>query len=192
MHGSRARVRPHVSPAGDSVVRLQFLFLICEIHGKMTIPPQSTTKPIVLFLCTGNSARSQMAEAYLRQHGGEHFEACSAGLNPRGIHPLTAKVMHEAGISLDGHRSKSLDEFLGKVSASHVIFVCDRAEQSCPRIWPFTLRPQCMPFPDPAAAEGTEEQRLEVFRSVRDEIEASILARLKQNTPSSAVAPHNQ
>ena len=72
-------------------------------------------KPVILFLCTGNSARSQMAEAFLRKHAGNRYEVLSAGTEPKGINPLTVRVMDEVGISLDGHRSKSLSEFLGKV-----------------------------------------------------------------------------
>jgi len=82
--------------------------------------------------------------------------------------------MNEVGISLDGQYAKSLQEFLGKISPRHVIFVCEQAEQSCPRIWPFALQTHCLPFRDPAAAEGTEEERLEVFRQVRDEIEQQV------------------
>ncbi|TWT58743.1 Arsenate-mycothiol transferase ArsC2 [Thalassoglobus neptunius] len=148
----------------------------------MTIKPFVAEKPVVLFLCTGNSARSQMAEAFLRKHGEAHFDACSAGLAPKGIHPFTIQVMNEVGISLDNHRSKSLSEYLGKVSASHVIFVCEQAEQSCPRVWPFALNTLCMPFPDPAAVEGTEEEQLNAFREVRDEIEQKILSWLENET----------
>ncbi len=126
----------------------------------MAITSLRSDKPVVLFLCTGNSARSQMAEAFLRKHGGDRFDARSAGLEPKGIHPLTIAVMNEIGISLDDQYSKSVQEFLGKVSPRHVIFVCEQAEQSCPRIWPFALQTHCLPFRDPAAAEGSEEERL--------------------------------
>jgi len=139
------------------------------------MPPFNHDKPIVLFLCTGNSARSQMAEAFLRIHAGDRFEARSAGLEPKGVHPLTIRVMEEVGISLEGQHSKSLTEFLGKVAVRYVIFVCENAEQSCPRVWPFALKSFCMPFPDPAAATGTQEERLQAFRDVRDQIEQQIL-----------------
>lgn len=142
----------------------------------MAIQPLVSNKPVVLFLCTGNSARSQMAEAFLRKHGGDRFEARSAGLEPKGINPLTIAVMSEVGISLEGQHSKSLREFLGKVQLQHVVFVCDHAEKSCPRIWPFALRTHVLPFRDPAAAAGTEEERREVFRQVRDEIEQQIMS----------------
>ena len=132
------------------------------------------TKPVVLFLCTGNSARSQMAEGFLRKHGGDLFEAHSAGLKPAGINPLTVEVMREVGIDLQGHRSKSLSEYLGKVSVHCAIFVCEHAEQSCPRMWPFSLRNMSWPFDDPAACEGTHDERLGKFREVRDAIEQKI------------------
>jgi arsenate reductase len=131
-------------------------------------------KPIVLFLCTANSARSQMAEALLRRRAGDRFEVRSAGLEPNGIHPLTHRVMQEIGISLEGHRSKPLSEFLGKISAHHVIFVCENAERACPRIWPFAIRTACWPFADPAAVEASEDEQLQSFRRVRDAIDARI------------------
>lgn len=130
--------------------------------------------PLVLFLCSGNSARSQMAEAFLRKHAGDRFEVHSAGLDPVGIHPLTIQVMAEVGINMEGHRSKSVGEYLGKIAAHFVIFVCQQAEKSCPRIWPFALQSICWPFDDPAAYEGDEETRLQKFRDVRDQIEHQI------------------
>jgi len=138
--------------------------------------PSTTSKPLVLFLCTGNSARSQMAEAFLRKHAGSRFEVRSAGVEPTGIHPMTTKVMQEVGVSLEDHRSKSVQEFLGLVTPGHVIFVCDRAEQSCPTIWPRAIQSANMPFTDPAAGSGTEEERLDIFRQVREEIEQKIIA----------------
>ncbi len=152
----------------------------------------NSDKPIVLFLCTGNSARSQMAEAFLRTHAGDRFEARSAGLEPKGVHPLTISVMEEVGISLEGQHSKSLTEYLGKIPARYVIFVCENAEQSCPRVWPFALMSFCMPFPDPAAVEGTEEERLQAFRDVRDQIEQRILEWLQaipHSSQESGISP---
>ena len=131
-------------------------------------------KPVVLFLCTGNSARSQMAEAFLRKHAGNRYEVLSAGTEPKGINPLTIRVMDEIGISMEGHRSKSLGEFLGKVQVLYAITVCERAEKACPGVWPFTLNRLFWPFDDPAACEGSEEDRLRKFRGVRDQIEAKI------------------
>jgi arsenate reductase len=116
-----------------------------------------------------------MAEAFLRKHAGNRFEIHSAGLNPREIHPLTVRVMNEIGISLDGYRSKSLKEYLGKLSVRHVIFVCGLDEDSCPRVWPFTLKAIRWPFDDPAAEEGTEQQKLDKFRVIRDSIEEQVI-----------------
>ncbi|GAA5507427.1 arsenate reductase ArsC [Novipirellula caenicola] len=133
------------------------------------------SKPVVLFLCEGNSARSQMAEAFLRKHAGNRFEIHSAGLNPRDIHPMTIRVMDEVGISLQGHRSKSLTEYLGKLAVRHVIIVCEYDENSCPHVWPFTRHTIHWPFEDPAAAEGSERERLDRFRAVRNTIEEHIV-----------------
>lgn len=124
-----------------------------------------TDRPIrVLFVCTGNSARSIMAEALLRQHGGSAFEVHSAGTEPRGINPLTLRVLAEAGIEGSWARSKSVDEFVGQ-SFDYVITVCDQARQSCP-VFPGATAPLHWGCEDPAAAEGTDEERLVVFRRV--------------------------
>ena len=131
-------------------------------------------KPVVLFLCTGNSARSQMAEAFLRKHAGNRYEVLSAGTEPKGINPLTVRVMNEIGIGLGGHRSKSLDEYLGRVPVRYAITVCEQAEKACPAVWPFTPNRLFWPFDDPAAYEGPEETQLQKFREVRDQIEAKI------------------
>jgi arsenate reductase len=93
---------------------------------------RETTRPRVLFLCTGNSARSQMAEAFLRKHAGDRFEVHSAGLEPKGVHPYTRRVMEEEGIPLDGHRSKSLDEYFMKMHIGFLVTVCSNAEEKCP------------------------------------------------------------
>lgn len=124
-----------------------------------------TDRPIrVLFVCTGNSARSIMAEALLRQHGGSAFEVHSAGTEPKGINPLTLRVLAEAGIEGSWARSKSVDEFVGQ-SFDYVITVCDQARQSCP-VFPGATAPLHWGYEDPAAAEGTDEERLVVFRRV--------------------------
>lgn len=129
----------------------------------------------VLFLCTGNSARSQMAEAFLRHHGGDHFEAHSAGLEPKGIHPLTRQVMEEAGIDISNQRSKGLAEYWGRLHFDYVITVCANAEERCP-FFPGPGKRLHWPFEDPAAATGSEEERLATFRRVRDAIEARVRA----------------
>lgn len=147
------------------------------------------SKPTVLFLCTGNSARSQMAEAWLRKYAGDQFEVLSAGTDPKGINPLTIEAMNEVGISLDGHRSKSLGEYLGKITVNHVIVVCSGADQECPRVWPFALNRHFWPFDDPAAATGTHEEQLASFRRVRDQIEARIKNWLSEGREASQPQP---
>jgi arsenate reductase len=124
-------------------------------------------KQRVLILCTGNSARSQMAEGWLRALAGERFEVRSAGTHPSQVNPMAIIAMHERGIDISAHRSKSLDEFAGE-RFDYVLTVCDRARESCP-VWP-GARMIHWNFDDPAAAEGSAEKRLAVFRRVRDEI----------------------
>jgi arsenate reductase len=124
----------------------------------------SDERPIrVLVICTGNSARSVMAEALLRQHGGSRFDVNSAGTEPKGIHPLTERVLDEAGIDHAWARSKSVNEFLGQ-PFDYVITVCDQARQACP-VFPGVHETLHWGYDDPAAVEGTEEQRLAAFRS---------------------------
>lgn len=118
----------------------------------------------VLFVCTGNSARSVMAEALLRRHGGDAFEVHSAGTGPRGIDPLTLRVLADAGIDASWARSKSVDEYLGQ-TFDYVVTVCDQARQSCP-VFPGVHESLHWGYEDPAAAEGTDEERLAVFRRV--------------------------
>ena len=119
----------------------------------------------VLFLCTGNSARSQMAEGILRHLAGENFEVVSAGTTPKGIHPRTVEVMSEVGIDISAHTSRDLAQFLDQ-KFDFVITVCDRARQQCP-IFPGAA-PIHWGLDDPAAAEPGRQ--LEMFRRVRDEI----------------------
>ena len=128
----------------------------------------------VLFLCTGNSARSQMAEAFLRKYGNERFESFSAGTDPRGVNPLTVQVMAEAGIDISGQRSKGVEEYLGKTLFDYLITVCERAEKNCPTPWPGVWQHLHWRFEDPAACEGTNEERIAKFRQVRDLIDARI------------------
>jgi arsenate reductase len=136
-------------------------------------------KPRVLFLCTGNSARSQMAEGWLRHLAGDHFEVHSAGLEPKGIHPLTIKVMEEAGVDMSSHHSKPLSEYLGKLHFGYMVTVCNNAEERCP-VFPGMGARLHWPFEDPAAFEGSEYVKLEKFRQVRDEIRARITTWLEQ------------
>ena len=118
----------------------------------------------VLFVCTGNSARSVMAEALLRHHGRDRFEVHSAGTEPKGINPLTLRILAEAGIDATWARSKSVTEFLGQ-RFDYVVTVCDQARQSCP-VFPGVHESLHWGYEDPAEATGTEEERLAVFRRV--------------------------
>jgi arsenate reductase (thioredoxin) len=128
----------------------------------------------VLFLCTGNSARSQMAEAFLRKYGAPQFEPFSAGLEPKGINPLTVRVMQEIGFDLSGNRSKGIDEFMGKVHFEYLVTLCHDAEENCPRIWPGVNTRLHWSFEDPAAFEGGEEDKLKKFRQIRDQIQNKV------------------
>lgn len=142
----------------------------------------------VLFLCTGNSARSQMAEAFLRVMGGSDFQVFSAGMQPKGMHPLTVKVMEEIGYDLSGHRSKGFQEFLGKQHFHYLITVCDDAEENCPRVWPGVHQRLHWSFEDPAAFEGQENEKLAKFRLVRDQIGAKIHEWLGELRASGAIS----
>jgi thioredoxin type arsenate reductase len=133
-------------------------------------------KKRVLFLCTGNSARSQMAEGILRHLAGEKYEVYSAGTNPKGLHPGSVEAMKEIGIDVSRHTSKSLDEFIGQ-SFDYVITVCDRAKQQCP-VFPGAA-PMHWGFDDPAEADA--EEQIIVFRRVREEISQRIRLFLSSN-----------
>src|SRR5829696_96265 len=123
-------------------------------------------KEKVLFLCTHNFARSQMREGMLRHLAGDRFEAMSAGTEATHVRPLAVRVMDEVGIDVSGQGSKTLERYLGQ-PLDYVITVCDEANEACP-FFPGTRQRLHWSLPDPAAAEGTEEERLEVFRLVRD------------------------
>ena len=128
----------------------------------------------VLFLCTGNSARSQMAEAFLRKYSDGAFEAYSAGLEPKEINPYTRQVMQEVGLDLAGQRSKSVMEYMGKKFFSYLITVCDRAEKNCPTTFPGVGARLHWSFEDPAAFVGSEADTLQKFREIRDQIEQKV------------------
>ena len=136
--------------------------------------PEPTNAPQrVLFLCTHNSSRSQMAEGLLNARGGGRYHAESAGVAPGALHPLAVQAMAELGIDISaaaGHRAKGLGEFEGQ-TFDLVVTVCDEAAEACP-VFPGARRTRHWSFPDPSAATGTEEQRLLVFRLVRDAIAA--------------------
>ena len=129
-------------------------------------------KRSVLFLCTGNSCRSQMAEGWLRHLAGERFSAASAGTAPVGLNSSAVTVMHELLIDISRQRSKHLEEFKGQ-AFDYVVTVCDRAKESCP-VFPGAGKVLHWSFDDPANAGGTQEERLAVFRRVRDEIGEAI------------------
>lgn len=132
----------------------------------------------LLFLCTGNSARSQMAEGLLRHEAGDRFEVFSAGTHPSLVRPEAIAVMNEIGIDISGHHSKSIDEFKRDESKGQeldtVVTVCDHANEFCP-VFPGKTQRLHWPFEDPAAVKGTGEQRLDAFRKVRDRIHGRIM-----------------
>ena len=134
-----------------------------------------TDRKRLLFLCTGNSCRSQMAEGLLRSLGGDHFDAWSAGIEKHGLNPLAVEVMHEIGIDISGHRSKTLDE-LGDIRFDYVITVCGHADETCPAL-PGSTRKIHAGFDDPpklaANASSHEEARVH-YRRVRDEIRSFV------------------
>ena len=134
---------------------------------KITLP--GLDGPVrVLFLCTGNSCRSQMAEALLRRDGLTTVEVFSAGTNPSSVNPNAIRVMAEIGVDISSYQSKGLGQFLGDFF-DYVITLCGDANESCP-VFPGTPLRLYWPLTDPARAEGTEEERLKVFRDVRDEL----------------------
>jgi len=143
-----------------------------------SLEPRAPERPRVLFLCTGNTARSQMAEALLRHHAPGRFVASSAGFCPKeAVHPMTLRVLAEAGVDAAGLHPKPSGMFMAKVPVAVAITVCDAeaAERDgCPRVFPFVGRHLQWPFPDPAAVEGSEAERLAAFRRVRDAVDARL------------------
>lgn len=132
-------------------------------------------KPRFLFLCTGNSARSQIGEAFLRAYAGEHFDIFSAGLEPKGeILPIIQTVMSEVGLSLENQHSKSVNEYLGKMTFAYTVTVCGGAEEKCPRVFLSMGKHLFWPFEDPAALTGTQEEILAGARTIRDQMDRKI------------------
>ena len=135
----------------------------------------NTAKPTVLILCTGNSCRSHLAEGILREVAGDILDVQSAGSKPAGyVHPLAVAAMKEIGIDISAHRSKSMTEFIDK-KVETVITVCGNADAACP-IFPGQVNRHHWPFEDPAHAPGTDAEKLEVFRRVRNEIRRTFTA----------------
>jgi arsenate reductase len=142
-------------------------------------------KKSILVLCTGNSARSQMAEGLLRHEAGESFDVESAGTKPSLVRPEAIAVLRELGIDISGHRSKHVDEFAGR-NFDVVLTVCDHAREVCP-VFPAATRRIHRSFPDPASVDGNEQERLAAFRSVRDEIRGYIPEFLSEIGKSSGI-----
>ncbi len=139
------------------------------------------SKPKVIFLCTGNSARSQMAEGLLRALAGEHYEIFSAGTEPKGsILPEVREAMREVGIDISGQWSKSIMEYMGKVNFGYVITVCANAEENCPAVFLNMGTHEHWPFDDPVKFVAEDEQRLAHTRRVRDQIEERLRSWLKE------------
>ena len=136
-------------------------------------------KKRVLIVCTGNSARSQMAEGLLRHEAGDRFEVASAGTHPTHVRPEAIAVMNEIGIDISQHRSKSVDEFVGQ-PLDFVVTVCNSAKETCP-VFSGAVNRLHWPFDDPAAVKGSEDVRKAAFRRIRDQIHGRIMVFLDGN-----------
>lgn len=129
----------------------------------------------ILVLCTGNSARSQMAEAIFERRVGDRFPVYSAGTEPaERIHPLAVQAMEEQGYDLSNQHPKHLREYLGRTPIHTVVIVCDGAAASCPAVWPGAIERLLWPLEDPAAFEGSDEAKLAKFRQIRDALTAKV------------------
>ncbi|MHA1375719.1 MAG: arsenate reductase ArsC, partial [Promethearchaeota archaeon] len=135
-------------------------------------------KTKLIVLCNGNSARSQMAEAFLRRYASKRFDIYSAGFEPKGVNPYTIKVMEEIGYDLSSHYSKSLNQYLDKIHFKIVITVCQKAEEMCPIIPGVEIK-LFWSFEDPASFEGTEKEKLIKFRKIRDKMHEHVKSWLK-------------
>jgi len=134
----------------------------------------------VLFLCTGNSARSQMAEAFLKKYAGDKYDVYSAGIEPQEINPLTREVMQEIGIDLRDQYSKHVNEYMGRLHFGYLITVCSAAEEKCPSTFPGVGNRLHWFFEDPVAFDVPENERLQKFRKIRDQIDRQIRKWLKE------------
>lgn len=140
----------------------------------------------VLFVCSHNSARSQMAEGWLRHLAGDRFQVASAGVEPGTLNPLAVEAMREIGIDISAHQAKGICELLGKWPVYTLIVVCDKAAETCPRIWPGSRERLNWSFDDPTAVDGTRDVKLSAFRRVRDEIGERIQSWLAEGAGAAA------
>lgn len=147
-------------------------------------------KKNVLFLCVHNSARSQMAEALLRHRAGDRYTVFSAGMVVSDIHPLALRVLEEAGIPADGLQAKSIEAFMGRKQFEHAIIVCRRAEDGCPTVNPDSRFVHRWLIDDPAAAAGTDEEKLAVFRETLRKIDERLQLWLEETAEAEWVAEH--
>lgn len=138
-------------------------------------------KERVLFLCSANSCRSQIAEALLRTMSKGSIEVYSCGLDIKPLDPMAVEVMDEIGIDISSQRSKDITEYLGKMHFDYIIVVCDKAIESCPHIWPGGGERLYWPFKDPSAFRGTAEEKLDAYRAVREEIRKKLSSWLGSN-----------
>jgi arsenate reductase (thioredoxin) len=137
----------------------------------------------VLILCTGNSCRSQMAEGLLRELAGDRFHVYSAGTDPaERVHPLAIQAMADRGIDISRQRPKGINDYLGRLTVRHLIIVCQSANASCPLTFPGAVKRLFWPMEDPAEFVGSEADKLERFRDVRDQIEDRLRTWLKEAT----------
>jgi arsenate reductase (thioredoxin) len=142
-------------------------------------------KPNVLFLCTGNSSRSIMAEAILRHYAGDHFNVFSAGLEPKGINPYTVRVLAEKNIDMTGQYSKDVSEYLGRLNVAYLITVCSNADERCPTVFLGMRDRLHWDLEDPAAFEGSDEAKVAKFRKVRDQIDTLVREWVVEHSVSS-------
>lgn len=146
-------------------------------------------KQVVLFVCTGNSARSQIAEALLRRRAGYRFDVYSAGLEAQGVNPYTIRVLEEIGVDTSAHTSDRIFDYIGKLAPDYLITVCSHAEKNCPHVWPGATTRLHWPFDDPAAVGGSDERRLAAFRSARGEIEKRVVQWLAEGARVTPAQP---
>jgi arsenate reductase len=147
-----------------------------ELHGE-PMAGAGSGKRTVLILCTGNSARSQMAEGLLRQLAGDRFQVHSAGTKPaERVNPFAVQAMAELGIDISRQTPKRMDAIVGKQEIDYLIAVCASADQECPAVVPGVAQRLSWPFEDPAAVEGSDEEKLAAFRRIRDQIREKLRA----------------